>query len=108
MKEHADKLLELRIFNTSREFLLRRSCLGAPFSWRLASEETLSPEMRQKHCFETRQLLERGASSAGVFVLPVTEKERFVRIMNYVSYDADGVANAADYRLMGFAEKGAG
>ena len=105
VKQEADKLLELRIFNKAHEFLLRRSCVGAPFSWRVAAENTLSPEEKKKYCFETRQLLERGESTAGISALPVTGAERYVRLMNYVSYDADGVANAADYRLMGFAEK---
>ena len=100
-----DKLLELRVFNASRELLLHRSALGAQFSWRLASEDALSPEAKKKHCFETRQLLERGESTAGISALPVKGAERYIRLMNYVSYDAEGIANAADYRLMGFAEK---
>lgn len=105
VEREQDRLLELRVFNASRELLLRRSALGAPFSWRIASEDALSPEAKKKHCFETRQLLERGESTAGISALPVEGAERYVRLMNYVSYDADGVANAVDYRLMGFAEK---
>ncbi len=118
------KLLELRVFNENRELWLHRSSLGAPFAWRLAAEEGIKPEEKDKYCFETRQLLDLGEgpdaepafdddglrvlrTEAGrSFKLPITEKERYVRIMNYVSYDEDGVANTADYRLMGFAERG--
>lgn len=120
-----DKLLELRVFTEKQELWLHRSVLGAPFSWRLAAEENIPPAERERYCFETRQLLDLGESpdekpkydSDGLrilqteagrsFKLPIAAAERYVRIMNYVCYDDDdGVANAADYRLIGFAKEG--
>ena len=87
-----DRLLELRIFNEDRELLLRRTGSGSPFSWRLASEEKAGEE----YCFETRQLLEQ----------PLSEEKRWLRVMNYIAYDEDGAAYAADHRLIGFAGEG--
>ena len=124
-ESNMDKLLELRVFNDSRELWLHRSRLGAPFVWRLAAEEGIKPEEKEKYCFETRQLLDLGEGpdaeptfdeSDGLrvlkteagrsFKLPIAKDERYVRILNYVAYDENGVANAADWRLMGFAKEG--
>ena len=126
-ESNMDKLLELRIFNDKQELWLHRSNLSAPFFWRLASEAGFSEDEQKRYCycFETRQLLDLGEGpdagptfdeSDGLrilkteagrsFKLPITEEERYVRVMNYVAYDEDGVANAADWRLMGFAKEG--
>ena len=119
-----DKLLELRVFNETQELWMHRSVLGSPFSWRLADDAGIPTEKRETCCFETRQLIDLGESpdkepsydGAGLrilqteagrsFKLPITKAERFVRLINYVSYDNDGVAYAADYRLAGFAKEG--
>ncbi len=119
--DRQDRLLELRMFSKTRELWLHRSRLGVGFFWRIASEEQFPDPA--KYCFETRQLLDLGespdemptfenglrvlhSSGGSRFLLPVSGEERFVRIMNYVAYDEDGVANAADYRLIGFAKEG--
>lgn len=116
-----DRLLELRMFSETRELWLHRSRLGVGFFWRIAAEEQLPEPAR--YCFETRQLLDLGeapdeipafenalrvlhSSGGGRFLLPISGEDRFVRIMNYVAYGEDGVANAADYRLIGFAKEG--
>ena len=117
-----DRLLELRLFSETRELWLHRSRLGEPFAWRVASEAAL-PD-KERYCFETRQLLDLREGpeaapeldAAGLrvlrplngrrFALPCGGADRFVRLMNYVRYDAEGVANAADWRLIGFAKEG--
>ena len=119
--DRQDGLLELRMFSETRELWLHRSRLGVGFFWRIASEEQLPEPAR--YCFETRQLLDLGeapdetptfenglrvlrSSGGGCFLLPISGEDRFIRIMNYVTYDPDGVANAADYRLIGFTKEG--
>lgn len=124
VESNMDKLLELRVFNENRELWLHRSALGSPFAWRLAAEGEKKPEEKEEYCFETRQLLDLGEgpdaepafdqdglrvlkTEAGrSFKLPITKEERYVRIMNYVAYDENGIANAADWRLVGFAKEG--
>ena len=118
-EDSLEKLMELRVFNEKEELWLHRSCLGGPFAWRVASEKALTEPKR--YCFETRQLIDLGESpsvapafnaeglrvlktiSGRSFRLPITAEERYVRIMNYVDYDEKGVANTADWRLVGFA-----
>lgn len=115
------KLLELRVFNENCELWLHRSCCGKPFSWRLASEAGCDP---QHDYFRTVQALDIDESYAayqcgetdgygslklrstvqGYYVLPLCKGDECVKVINYVRYDdATGVAEAADYRLAGFA-----
>ena len=117
-----EKLLELRVFNEKQELWIHRSSQGGDFHWRVASEENMGEE-RRRFCFETRQLLDLGEPIEATpkfenglrvlrteggrrLLLPIQGTDRYVRIMNYVDYDEDGVANASDYRLIGFAEEG--
>ena len=116
----ASELVELRVFNESRELWLHRSCCGKPFSWRLAGESECDPE---RDCFRTVQALDidetyaayqRGevdeygalklrSTVKGYYALPLGRGDKCVKIVNYVRYDENGVAEAADYRLAGFA-----
>ena len=116
----ARDLVELRVFNESRELWLHRSCCGRPFFWRLAGESGCDP--RRDH-FRTVQALDidetydayqRGETDEygslklrstvkGHYALPIDRGDACVKVVNYVRYDENGVAEAADYRLAGFA-----
>lgn len=117
--DSARKLLELRVFNENCELWLHRSCCERPFSWRLADEtgceghdffrtvqaldidETYDAYQRCETdgygCLKLRSTVQ------GYYTLPLCEGDECVKIINYVRYDANGVAEAADYRLAGFA-----
>lgn len=115
----AQELVELRVFNENCELWLHRSCCGEPFVWRLASEAGCD----SKHdYFRTVQALDIDETYAayqlgetdeygslklrstvqGYYALPLCRGDECVKIINYVRYDANGVAEAADYRLAGF------
>lgn len=116
----AQELLELRVFNENRELWIHRSCCGRPFFWRLAGESGCDPK---RDFFRTVQALDldetyaayrRGETDEygslklrstvkGHYALPLAGGETCVKIVNYVRYDENGVAEAADYRLAGFA-----
>lgn len=109
-------LLELRAFSDGRELWAHRSALGEPFQWRVASEEGLT----DADCFETRQTLDidtrhspqgedaYGArrlrtTGGGEYALPIAAGDGCAVLVNYVAYDEDGCAYAADWRVKGFA-----
>lgn len=116
----AQELVELRVFNEDCELWLHRSCCGRPFSWRLAGETGCVPK---RDCFRTVQALdidetyaayqrgdqdEHGAlklrsTVKGYYALPLGTGDGCVKIITYVRYNENGVAEAADYRLAGFA-----
>lgn len=116
----ASELVELRIFNESRELWLHRSCCGRPFSWRLAGEDGCDSK---RDYFRTVQALDIDETYAayrcgeadeygalklrstvkGHYALPLARGDECVKVVNYVRYDENGVAKAADYRLAGFA-----
>ena len=116
----AQELVELRVFNENQELWLHRSCCGKPFVWRLAGESGCDPE---RDYFRTVQALDidetygayqRGETDGygslklrstvqGYYALPLCRGDECVKIINYVRYDANGIAEAADYRLAGFA-----
>ena len=116
----ARELLELRVFNETCELWLHRSCCGKPFFWRLAGEAGCA---LTRDCFRTVQALDvdetydayrRGETDKygslklrstvkGYYALPLDRGDECVQIVNYVRYDENGVAEAADYRFAGFA-----
>lgn len=112
-------LLEVRAFDAGRELWLYRSSLGAPFAWRLADENECE---QGADFFVTWQMLDIDTSAAayknneqngygclkirstvkGEYALPIQQADRFVKIINYVRYDGNGIAGVADYRIVGF------
>ena len=116
-EEGVENLLELRVFSAEREFWAHRSALGERFCWRVASEAGLTAA----DFFETRQTLDidtkyksvkahvdpYGArplrtTGGGEYALPIGESDGCVVLVNYVAYDEDGCAFAADWRVKDF------
>ena len=114
------ELLELRVFNEDRELWLHRSRCEGPFSWRLAGEAGCDPKRDffctvqaldidetyvAYQCGETDGYgsLKLRSTVQGYYVLPLCKGDECVKVINYVRYDANGVAEVADYRLVGFA-----
>lgn len=114
-EETVENLLELRLFSAERELWAHRSALGEHFSWRIASETGLTAS----DFFETRQTLDIDTKHApegeglygarplrttggGEYALPIGEDDGCVVLVNYVAYDEDGCAFAADWRVKGF------
>ena len=130
--ESVADLLELRIFRTNAELWAHRSALDEEFSWRIADDGALwenAPEqdfdaVKRRHMIPTTQFLdispdyvpyqtgERDAlgcrklrsSVGGHYALPLDDGKDYgyVRLINYVSYDPNGVAGIADFRIAGF------
>ena len=127
-----ENLLEVRVCRTDAELWMHRSRLGAAFAWRVADDAALWNHTEQNadlfspddYRFETVQLLDiarRGgkdeygcmevrSTTGGRYALPVADGDDRVKIVNYISYNADGVAGIADFRVAGFAspERGRG
>lgn len=118
--DQAQKLLELRVFDAEQELWLHRTTIGDPFHWRIASEDF---ENNKKYIIRTKQLLDLGESesqapmyedglrvlhttSGYAYKLPIGADDKYVDIINYLSYDENGVANALDYRYEGFSKEG--
>lgn len=114
-EESVGNLLELRVFSAERELWAHRSALGECFCWRVASETGLTAA----NFFETRQTLDidtkhapKGKSlygarhlrttGGGEYDLPIGADDGCVVLVNYVAYDKDGCAFAADWRVKGF------
>lgn len=127
-----ETLLELRVFNETRELWAHRSALGRPFSWRIADDAVLKQNAMQEsddflkepenHFMDSVQTLdidttvtlgtdEYGSrrlrtTVGGAYALPIAENENCVRIRSYVRYDENGVGSVADARLLGFGCQG--
>ena len=125
---NAEKLLELRLFDSRAELWLHRSCLADPFSYRLADDACLQSqiagrtpaffadlgnyrqEMTQKIDMNTAELpnvpAEPGKRSfyttgGGLCTLPI-DRENAVRLVSYMDYDDAGRVHVCDFRVSGF------
>ena len=109
------KLLEIRSFSEDREFLARRSYLGQPFQWRIASEKNCRGEagaylIRYQfldiNANETKELEDGNVSLmttvGGRYSLPIRHGMDRVKLIVYLDYDSEGMASVADYRVCGF------
>ena len=118
----ARELVEARVFNENRELWLHRSRCGEPFFWRLAGEAGCDPKrdyfrtVQALDIDETYAAYQRGEADEygslklrstvkGYYALPLGRGDACVKVVNYVRYDENGVAEAADYRLAGFASR---
>lgn len=127
-----DKLLELRVFSKDRELWMHRTALGSPFGWRIADDNTLKTNVlkledpfwryESLYRFPSYQMLDIDetyppylksekdefdclyirSTVKGRYALPITKGDSFIRLVNYVRYDGNGVANIVDYRLAEF------
>ncbi|MCR5772563.1 MAG: hypothetical protein K6G87_15195 [Butyrivibrio sp.] len=114
------KLLEIRLFSETQEFLARRTMIGTnnPFQWRVASEENLKDD---EYIIKYQTLdidsthTSRGESGnlhlmttgGGKYELPIEEDMAAVKVISYISYsDKDGMAFIYDNRLAGFVKEG--
>lgn len=126
--EDVSRLLELRLFNACSELHIRRSHMGGEFTWRLADDIVLEESAAQEtdeflknpgnHFVEYKQYLDIDSTfdskmddygcrtlrttGGGYYTLPVSKKQKIVRIVAYLQYDKNGMAHIADYRLAGF------
>lgn len=116
-----EKLLEIRIFSDEHEFLARRSFLGQPFQWRIASEKNCKDDpgayiVRYQYLDineEKTSDLNDGKLSlmttvGGRYSLPINRGIERVKIIVYLDYDSEGMASVADYRVCGFRRDGEG
>ena len=107
-------LLEARVYGKECELWIHRTCIGDPFSWRLAVDEGVPKDARR----EETQWLDIDASrhsnlredgltllrttGGGRYGMPVSKEQNAVRVAVYYRYDEDGCAHAADFRIIGF------
>ena len=114
---NGERLLEIRIFNENRELLFSRNSISEEFRWRfIVHDDSISQEsyytryyLIDKNENESRNKLENGNLSilstvGGRYSLPISEKEKRIKVITYVDYDDNGMAYAADYRVCGFEE----
>lgn len=111
-----DKVLELRLFSETQEFLARRTMTGenSVFQWRIASEDGLSKdefivkyqtldiddEKTEEGKFGNLYLMTTGG---GRYELPIKKGTGSIKVISYISYDEKtGMANIYDNRLAGF------
>ena len=113
-----DKLLELRVFNESGEFLARRTMIGAEhkFQWRIASERDIkeTDEIEFMTSYQTLDIdavktregkngnLALVTTGGGSYELPIKKEEDTVKVVTYIGYDSDGMAYIYDNRIVGF------
>ncbi len=111
-----DELLEARIFDEEKEFLIYRSSLGEEFAWRIASEKGCVAS--DKFYYEQYQMIDINAEKSGAvtdngcidilstvggrYSLPIASDDKRIKIITYVDYDENGMAYAADNRICGF------
>lgn len=123
-------LLELRVFDEERELWAHRSMLGQPFSWRVADDKVLEFETSKQqgpffdepesYRIESCQKLDIDdkdrheapgdpqyggkllrSTGRSVYELPIND-ENAIRLVSYIRYDDNGIANVVDYRLKEF------
>ncbi len=118
-------LLELRVFRADNELWAHRSCIGMPFSFRIADEATLkaniqnesstflsSPEHYRLERIHRLDMDESASSGGrihslggGYYSLSITD-ENTVRVVVYLEYDKNGIAHSTDVRMKCFERKG--
>ena len=109
-----DRLLEIRCFDESGEYLARRDCVGGKF---LAREITRENEIAfADGSYDEAQYLDIDttrsddtltyAAGAGSYHLPQNAKDHpLILVRTYYTFDAAGVARKFDWRLVKFTDK---
>lgn len=118
-------LLEARLFNESSELKLSRSTIDKDFSWRIIDDNSFRSKcdgssfdkiyanctMEETHYLDIDSKKKSDeptvytATGGGRYILPEAELER-VKIRDYICYDDNGIANIADFVIVGFLKKG--
>lgn len=105
--EDTAHLLEARIFTETAELKIMRPCAEGDFFYRLIDDRNVSPEL---YLEETQYLdvddkrssgTQYTATGGGTYTLPV-ENARRLLIRNYISYDAEGIAQITDFRAVAY------
>ena len=112
-----DHLLELRIFSKMSELRFFRSMMGKPFTYRFADDTYLDAvfilESVQKLDIDTNNAPTGEAryggtlvrsTGGGVYELPVSGAT-YVMLVRYLSYNENGMACEADFRVKCFVGK---
>ncbi len=118
--ELPDHLLEIRVFDADSELLARRTALGEAFSWRIADDGVIADNLKEEEGFfacpdhyrmEIFQKLDRDEKAKALtttggrqYTLPV-QGENTIRLVQYLAYDENGLAHAADFRMAGFVSR---
>lgn len=111
-----EKLLEVRVFDSSYEFRAYRSTVLADFKIREITDDSVYGD----GFFDENQYLDIDAKASGVlgevcvkqatgggrFHLPENQVEStMLTVRYYYKYDSDGIAGVFDWRLVGFDDK---
>lgn len=106
-----DTLLELRLFNETFELHVFRSDIGSDFFYRVSDDTGLddidfivnyqkldiNDDIRKNNNILMTTV-------GGKYNLPVND-EKYVKVIDYIEFDSDGMAMVTDYRIAGFVKK---
>ena len=92
-----NNLMELRIFNSKREFFAIRSMCTEDFKWRVTSDENLEEKdyIVRHHFIDVNKVKSMGKST----FFQIDEKVNSVRVISYIEYDEYGMAKVVDNRV---------
>jgi len=110
------RLLEMRAFSEAKEFYAYRGGIGEGFEWRIAISDGLAEHedyLIQYHFIDINEKKIDGHCTSdgnpifyttvgGQYSLPIDVDKKRVRIMEYITYDDNGMARIADARICGF------
>ncbi len=127
-KATPDRLLELRVFDETRELWAHRSATGREFAWRIADDAALEETLAaggetgffanpENYRMEITQYLDIDGTyklpiesnrklrttGSGYYELPITDDDAAVRLVQYIRYDEPAcAARVVDFRIKGF------
>lgn len=92
-----NNLMELRIFNSKREFFAIRSMCTEDFKWRVTSDKNLKKEdYIVRHQFiDINKVKSMGKST----FFQIDERVNSVKVISYIEYDEYGMAKVVDNRV---------
>lgn len=118
-------LLEARLFGKGAELRLMRSTIDKPFCWRIIDDNTFKAKcdgssfdkvydnciLEEIHYLDIDSKKQNEnptiytATGGGQYILPEGGFNR-VKIRDYICYDDNGIANIADFVIVGFLKEG--